>query len=83
MATYRRFATTPQPPLRRIRIGVGHTGWLLGRRSATENLQVGHGDRGFKEFDSEVLAETVKLKRDEMLAKIQSQDAATPKLDAA
>jgi len=29
------------------------------------------------------LAENSKLKRDEMLAKIQSQDAATPKLIAA
>ncbi|HTQ39506.1 MAG TPA: alpha/beta hydrolase fold domain-containing protein [Pirellulales bacterium] len=84
MATYRRFADDPQnssPPDSKLALAI--SGWLLGAGEATENLQVALTTAELRNLVQMYLQETVKLKRDELLAKIQSQDAATPKLLAA
>jgi predicted esterase len=84
MATYRRFADDPQnttTPDSKLALAI--SGWLLGAGEASENLQVAMATVELRNLIQQYLAETVKLKRDELLAKIQSHDAATPKLISA
>ncbi len=84
MATYRRFADDPQNTTTAdSKLALAISGWLLGADEATENFQVAMALVELRDLTHQYLAETSKLKRDEFLAKIQSHDAATPKLIAA
>jgi predicted esterase len=84
MATYRRFADDPQnttAPDSKLALAI--SGWLLGSDEATENLAVAMALVELRDLTHQYLSDSSKLKRDEILAKIQSHDAATPKLIAA
>ncbi|HZZ27284.1 MAG TPA: alpha/beta hydrolase fold domain-containing protein [Pirellulales bacterium] len=84
MATYRRFADDPQnssPSDSKLALAI--SGWLLGAGDASENLQVALATMDLRNLIETYLQESVKLKRDDLLSKIQAQDSATPKLLAA
>jgi predicted esterase len=84
MATYRRFADDPQNTTTAdSKLALAISGWLLGADEATENFQVAMALVELRDLTHQYLAESSKLKRDEILAKILSHDAATPKLIAA
>jgi predicted esterase len=84
MATYRRFADDPQnttTPDSKLALAI--SGWLLGADEASENLQVAMATVELRDLIRTYLSESSKLKRDEVLAQIQSHDAATAKLISA
>jgi predicted esterase len=84
MATFRRFSEDPQnATTAESKVALAITGWLLGADEAQENFQVALATVELRDLVSQYLAEPIKLKRDELLSKIQSQDAATPKLISA
>src|SRR5262249_3431185 len=84
MATYRRFADDPQNATTAdAKLALAISGWLLGADEATENFPLALTTVDVRNLIQAYLAETVKLQRDAILTKIQSQDAATPKLISA